>query len=264
MVTGGGRTSRIVGRWANSTRSKWYIPYFINSYSINVDEVERPISSFNTFNEFFTRRLKPEVRPLPDDPNTIISPADGNILVMENINEHTLFPTKTIMFSTKKMLHDNKLAKKFEGGTAIVIRLAPWDYHRFHFPTDGIPSKPHIIAGRFESVSPTVYQTKIQPLEVNERHIIKYRSNTASTIAIVLVGALFVGAIKETYIPGKRYLHGDEMGYFEYGGSTMVLLFQKGTIRVVPGIIANSAAGKETPVKMGQIIGYVIPEAATE
>lgn len=257
MVTGGRRTSRIMGRWANSPRSKSYIPYFVKNYSINVDEIAQPLSSFTTFNKFFTRKLKPESRPLPNDPYIIISPADGNALVMQNINEHTLFPTKTITLSTKKMLQDDQLAKQFKDGTAIIIRLAPWDYHRFHFPTDGIPGKPHIITGRFESVSPTVYQARIQPLEVNERHIVRFQSDTASTIAIVLVGALFVGAIVETYTPGKKYLQGDEMGYFEYGGSTIVLLFQKNTIQVVPEIIANSAIGKETPVKMGEIIGYV-------
>ncbi len=155
------------------------------------------------------------------------------------------------------MLGDAALAAQFYGGTAVIIRLAPWDYHRFHFPADGIAGKPHTIAGRFESVSPVVYQSHVQPLEVNERHIIEYRSDHAAKIAIILVGALFVGAIIETYTPGKKYSQGDEMGYFEYGASTIVLLFQKNIVRIVPEILANSAAGRETPVLMGQIIGYV-------
>lgn len=258
MLTGGRKSSRIAGSWANSPRSKSYIPYFIQNYGINVDEIAQPVGSFTTFNDFFTRTLKPHVRPIPHDPQVIISPADGNVLVIENVNEHTIFPTKTVTLSIKKMLRDDHLAKQFEGGTAIIVRLAPWDYHRFHFPTNGIPDAPRIITGRFESVHPIVYQSKIQPLEVNERHVIQFHSDTASTIAIVLIGALFVGTIKETYIPGKKYQQGDEMGYFEYGGSTMVLLFQRDTIRVIPSIVANSKDGIETSVKMGQIIADVI------
>lgn len=257
MLTGGSRSSRVAGYWANSARSRSYIPYFIQNYAIDVDEIAQPIPSFKTFNEFFIRKLKSDARPLPYDRNTIISPADGSALVIENINDQTMFPTKTVSLSTKKMLHNGKFAKLFKGGTAIIIRLAPWDYHRFHFPTDGIASKPRIVAGRYESVSPTVYQAKIQPLEVNERHIIEYQSDKASTIAIILVGALAVGTIIETYTPDKQYAQGDEMGYFEFGGSTIVMLFQKDTISVIPELLRNSHVGQETPVKMGQVIGHV-------
>ena len=162
------------------------------------------------------------------------------------------------------MLNNDKLTEQFEGGTAIVIRLAPWDYHRFHFPLDGIPSAPRVVAGRFDSVSPTVYRAGIQPLEIIERHIVEFRTDKASTVAIVLVGALFVGVIVETYSPGTKQLQGDEMGYFEYGGSTMVMLFQKGTITVASELIAASAEGKETPVKMGEVIGHVAEEIYTQ
>ena len=110
-------------------------------------------------------------------------------------------------------------------------------------------------------MSPAVFRAGIQPLEVNERHIICFRSDKASTMAVVLVGALFVGSIVETYTPGKKYKQGEEMGYFEYGGSTMVLLFQKDTILVAPGIVADSKEGLETPIRMGHVIGHVIPES---
>ncbi len=257
LLTSGRHSSRIAGKWANSRRSKSYIPKFIHDYSINTQEIAQPLSSFKTFNEFFTRTLKADARPIYRDRATIISPADGNILVMAPIEEQTLFPTKKVMLSLQKMLKDTTLAEQFIGGTAIIVRIAPWDYHRFHFPTDGIAGKPRIISGRFESVSPIVYQSQIQPLEVNERHIIQLHSDTASTIAIVLVGALFVGAIRETYRAGGHYHQGNEMGYFEYGGSTVVLLFQKDVITILPQIVAASAQGVETPVKIGHVIGYV-------
>lgn len=258
MLTGRRRASKLAGKWANSKRSKSYIRKFVRKYDVDTDELARPLDEYETFNEFFIRTLKPGARPLPTDPTALISPADGNILVMQNINGNRLFPTKNVMLSIRKMLGDEALAQLFEGGTAIIVRLAPWDYHRYHFPLSGIAGLPRIIAGRFESVSPAVYLAGVQPLEVNERQVIRFQPDKSPMMAMVLVGALFVGAIVETYIPGVHYQQGDEMGYFEYGGSTMVMLFQKDTIRVAPEILAASAEGKETPVKMGQIIGHVI------
>ncbi len=259
IKTGG--PSRMAGRWAHSKKSRRYIPRFIEKYSINTDEIAQPVESFNSFNDFFIRKLKPEARSLSADPRAILSPADGSALVMQNITQNTLYPTKKVSLSTEKMLQNKALAQKFDGGTAFVIRLAPWDYHRFHFPLSGLPGKARVVAGRYESVSPAVYQAGIQPLEVNERHIIIYQPDKTSTVAIILVGALFVGSIVETYTPGLPYKAGDEMGYYEFGGSTIVLLFQKDTITVMPEIVADSAQGKETPVKMGQTIGHVIPES---
>ncbi len=258
------RASRLAGKWAKSKVSKPKIKSFIKKYDLNVDEMAAPVESFRTFNDFFIRKLKPGVRPLPTDPTAIISPADGSILVMQNINESTLYPTKTVVFSAAKMLGDKNFAGLFNGGTAIVIRLAPWDYHRFHFPLSGILGAPRVIKGKYESVSPAAFRAGIQPLEVNERHIIRFRPDKASTMAVVLVGALFIGSIVETYTPGKEYKQGEEMGYFEYGGSTMVLLFQKDTILVAPEIVADSKEGLETPVKMGNVIGHVISKGQKE
>jgi len=257
------RASRLSGRWAKSRVSKAAIRPFIKKYSINTEEMARPVKSFRTFNDFFIRKLKPGARPIATDPNTIISPADGSALVMQNIDSNTLFPTKTVDLSAAKVLGDKNLAKTFEGGTAFIIRLAPWDYHRVHFPLTGVPGMPYTITGRYESVSPEVYKAGIQPLEINERHIIKFQSDKASTVAMVLVGALFVGAIVETYAPNKKYERGEELGYFEYGGSTMVMFFQKDTIHVLPEIVADSKEGKETPVKMGQVIGHVMKKKPT-
>lgn len=249
--------SRLAGIWAKSSLSRRYIRRFTNDYAINLDEIAEPISSFKNFNAFFIRKLKPESRPLPTDPNALISPADGSALVIQNLGEQTPFPIKQVTLSLSRMLNDPKLTQTFKEGTAIIIRLAPWDYHRFHFPLSGIPKTPRIIKGRYESVSPAAYAAGVQPLELNERHLIRFHPHNTSTIALMLVGALFVGAIVENYTPGKQYQPGDEFGYFEYGGSTIVMLFQKDTIRVLPELLAASAEGRELPVKMGQIIGYV-------
>lgn len=250
--------SKLAGKWAKSKLSKPAISKFIKNYNIDMDESQQPIGSFATLNDFFIRKLKPGARPLSSDPSAIISPADGNVLAVQNIGKNSLFPIKNLSFSTEKILQNKNLAELFEGGTAVIIRIAPWDYHRAHFPLSGIPGKPQPIKGQYQSVSPTVFKAGIQPMEINERHIIKFQSDKASTVAIVLVGALFVGALVETYNPGIHYKQGDELGYFEYGGSTVVLFFQKNTVTINPEIIAASKQGKETPVKMGQVIGHVL------
>ncbi len=252
--------SQLAGKWAKSKRSKSMIPRFIKAYDINVDEIEKPIDFFVTFNDFFIRTLKPKARPLPSDPSAIISPADGNALAIQNISKDSLFPIKNLSFSTAKILKSEYLSKLFQEGTAIIIRLAPWDYHRVHFPLSGFSGQSQVIAGQFQSVSPIVFQAGIQPIEINERHIIEFQPDKSSTMAVVMVGALFVGAMVETYIPGTHYEQGNELGYFEYGGSTMVLFFQKNTVTINPEIIAASKLGIETPVKMGQVIGHILPE----
>lgn len=248
--------SVMAGKYANSRISKRHIKPFIKTYSINVEDIKKPISEFKSFNEFFTRELKVEARKISGHKNAVVSPADGSILLVQNVNKNTEFPIKGVTLSLEKLFKNQDLAKQFSGGTVIVIRLAPWDYHRFHFPVSGRPSKHNVINGKFESVHPSVYAKGIQPLEVNERHIIPHETDFGQ-IAIIPVGALFVGSIKYTYTPEKEHKIGQEMGYFEFGGSTVVLVFPKGKLRMNKNIIKNSLAGKETPVKMGQQIGAI-------
>ncbi len=257
ILTKGKWPSTFSGIWANSRISKRHIPRFIKKYSISVNEIEKPVSSFKTFNEFFTRKLKEGARPIPDSPNTIISPADGTLRVIPNISKQTPFSIKETPFTLQKMVRDEKIAQQFEGGTAFIIRLAPWDYHRLHFPITGTPSVPRKFRGRYESVHPFVYLSGVQPLDVNERHLILHDTQTVSTVALILVGALFVGTIVETYIPDKEQKKGQEIGHFKFGGSTIVMLFQPNKIDVLPEILKNSKEGKETVVRVGQIIAHV-------
>jgi phosphatidylserine decarboxylase len=219
--------------------------------------MQDPLTNFKTFNQFFIRKLKPEARPLSQEKDAVISPADGGILVFEHIGQTDKLPIKGTQLNLEKLLNNKDLAQLFEGGTAIIVRLAPWDYHRMHFPLAGFPAKAIIIHGKYESVHPLVFTCGIQPLEINERHLILFETPSASTVALIPVGALFVGAIKETYTPEKPVLPGDELGYFTFGGSTIVMLFKAGTITVLPEILHNSGLGKETQIKMGQLIAHV-------
>jgi len=257
LLTNNKWCSVLFGMMANSRLSARYIPRFVKKYSIDLSEIEGSIPDFKTFNEFFVRMLKTGARPLPPLPNAVASPADGTVMVMQTIGAHTQFPIKGVTLSVETLLQNRGLAQQFEGGTAFVVRLAPWDYHRFHFSVTGIPGPHHVIHGRYESVHPLVYRCGIQPLEVNERRLILHTTEHGSEMAIIPVGALFVGSITQTYTPHATCMRGDEMGYFSCGGSTIVLLFQANKVTAAEEIIVNSIAGKETPIKMGQSIGYM-------
>lgn len=257
LLTSNKWASVVAGSLANTRLSSWYVPRFVKHYNLQESDFENPLKSYKTFNEFFVRKLKPGVRSVTLEENEVASPADGAVLVIEHIGESTAFPIKGVTFDLENLLKNKALAQEFHGGTAFVIRLAPWDYHRLHFPLSGVPTVHSVIHGKLESVHPFVYSCGIQPLTVNERHLTLFKTAWAGTVALIPVGALFVGAITETYTPNKFYNKGDEMAYFSFGGSTIVVLFKKDTITVSQEILERSAQGKETPVKMGQSIATV-------
>ena len=248
--------SSLAGWFCDRKLSSWWIPSFVKSYHINMHEAQEPLATYKTFNEFFIRKLKSSARPIDKNPDVIISPADGTIFVFENISQTMGFPVKECHFNLATFLGDARLSHAFEGGTLVLLRLAPWDYHRFHFPISCTPSKAQRIKGIYESVNPIAYLCGIQPLTQNERHIMFLKTNSCDPVCMVSVGALFVGAIKETYVPENNYNKGDEAGYFCFGGSTIVLVFKKGSIKLCQEYVHHSQQGKETPIKMGQSIGH--------
>lgn len=247
--------SYTAGWYCDTHISTIHIKPFIKLYNIDMHEALLPVSEYKTFNDFFTRKLKAEVRPIDTHPLALISPADGTVFVKENIHIKDEFPIKGRSFDLGLCLQNAKLAAEFEGGTLILIRLAPWDYHRFHFPCDALVSAPEKINGRYESVHPLVYKS-IQPLEHNERTLIKLKSPLFGDILYIPVGALFVGSIITTYTPTESYAKGDELGYFAFGGSTIILVFKKNAIQLDHKLLDNSRSDLETPIKMGQPIGF--------
>jgi phosphatidylserine decarboxylase len=257
MLTAYRWPSALAGAWANTAISRWCIPSFIKAYQIDMTQAVQPLQGYQTFNEFFSRKLVAEARPVDTADQHIISPGDGNIIVIQDLGAETLMTIKKYTFALATLLDDEKLATQFIGGTAFILRISPNDYHRFHAPVSGLVSPVHVIHGRYESVQPYVFLRGIQPLEVNERHVLLFETDQFGTVAYIPVGALFVGSMGYTYTPGQYIHKGDEVGYFCLGGSTIVMLFQPGIITsVAPEIQANSAQGLETAIKMAQCIAY--------
>ncbi len=251
----------LIGNYYDSSLSTRAIPSFIEKYGLSLTEAARPnVKDYTTFNDFFTRKLKPEARPIDSNPHTIVSPADGAILVIPSLKTSSPFPIKGKTFHLKTFLNNTWLAKNYEGGTALIFRIGPSEYHRYHFPLDNTPTASQRIQGRYDSVNPIAF-THIQPLHTNERRLIKLEQSACGTVLMISVGALCVGKIIDTYTLGIPYKKGDEAGYFCFGGSTVVLIFPPDTLQVNPVLVKNSSKGIETRIKMGQSIGTIISTA---
>jgi phosphatidylserine decarboxylase len=151
-------------------------------------------------------------------------------------------------------LHDSALAQEFEHATMLLFRLAPYDYHRFHIPIDARVSNARYIFGCYESVNPLAYAAGVQPLTENLRYVISLFSDHFGHVLMVPVGAAMVGSVIFTYEPHTYQKKGTEAGYFQFGGSSVVLLFKPTMMTPQEQFLQHSLQGFETAVKMGQKI----------
>jgi phosphatidylserine decarboxylase len=243
--------AKIIARYMTSSLSRGRIQPFIKKYRLTMGDYAVPVGGYTSFNDFFIRKLKPLARIIDSNLNHVISPVDGKLYVIPHIQTDSIFYIKQQPFNLETFLDNQQLANHFANGTMMIFRLAPYDYHRIHFPVDGVPSRAKVIHGSFESVNPAAILAGAQPLLHNERHLILIETQQWGSVALVCVGALMVGSIVSTYQPGKLYHKGDECGYFAFGGSTVVLLFGQDAIQPIRHFTEHSLQGFETAVKMG-------------
>jgi len=249
--------SKILSCYQDSSLSKVKIKKFVKKHAIVLSDFIIPDKGFTSFNDFFVRKLKPGVRAIDQDPSVLVSPADGKILVIPEITQDTKFFVKSKRFCLETFLQNKLLAKKYERGTLLLFRLAPYDYHRYHVPCDALLGQVKKITGVLESVNPLVYKSgRLNPLLENERHYVCLQTKNFGTITMVSVGAMCVGRIVHTYTPEREHKKGDEMGYFAFGGSTLVLLFEPSFINIEQKFIEHSKENIETVVKMGERIAH--------
>ncbi|MFC1894417.1 archaetidylserine decarboxylase [Candidatus Dependentiae bacterium] len=246
--------ARFYSIYQDSFFSRRKILPFIKKHNINISEFEKKPSQFKSFNDFFIRKLQPEARSICQNTNTLVATADSKLLIIPDLSQKIEFFVKNETFNLEFFLQNKNLAYEYFNGTMMLFRLAPYDYHRFHFPTDCIASKSIKIPGKYESVNPIVYKSGIQPLIKNERRLVVLQTDIFSEVLCIIVGAMLVGKIHETFIPHKKYKKGSEMGYFEFGGSTIALIFKQGIIQPKEIFLKHSALGFETEVNMGQAI----------
>ena len=245
--------SSIYGTMMDHTSSAKKIHPFIEDFNIDMSIAKE--QEFSNFNDFFTRKLKDDARPIDTSTTIVVSPADGKILAYANIS-NTDFFIKGYRFDVTSFLDNPELAQKYQNGALLIIRLAPMDYHRFHFPVTGNLSPNKKIDGDYYSVNPFALRKKAEIFCLNKREYTILSNPLIGDVVMAEVGATMVGSIVQTF-NGSTVNKGEEKGYFKFGGSTVVLLFEKSKIHIDEDILINTAKGYETTVKMGERIGEV-------
>lgn len=240
--------SRLMGAYYDSPFSRPKIDSVIAELGIDRSEFAEP-ATYASFNEFFIRRLKPETRPFSTDPRTLVSPADGRVLVFPRLDEDSFAPVKGYPFSMRKMLPG--VGDRFVNGSLAIVRLCPSDYHRYHFPCAGTIRHYEDLAGALHSVNPIALASGADVFGANKRSVTLIDTEAFGTVAYVEVGAFGVGSIVNTKREG-RVEKMEEKGYFKFGGSTVVLVFEPGKVKFSEDLVGNSALGRETLVKVGQ------------
>lgn len=228
---------------------------FISKYEIDVDEFAKSPFDYKTFNEFFYRALKPEARPIAPGDRVAVFPADGRHLAFPDVDAAAGFYVKGMKFALRDLLADDALAARFAGGAMLISRLCPVDYHRFHFPVNGVPEESKLINGFLYSVSPVALRRRLRYLVENKRVVTVVESPEFGRVAIIEVGATNVGSIQQSFVPGRAVKKGDEKGLFAFGGSCVITLFERGRIRFDADVVGQSEQQMETYARMGDRLG---------
>ncbi len=257
--------SRFYGWKMNLRASGLRVLPFIARYNIDVDEFARSAFDFKTFNEFFFRALKPEARPIAPGAGVAVFPADGRHLAFPDVDAAEGFYVKGEKFTLAELLGeagrpeaDRPLTRQFAGGAMLISRLCPVDYHRFHFPVDGVPDEARSIRGWLYSVHPVALRRNVRYLVQNRRDLTLIDSEAFGPVAMFEVGATNVGSIRQAFVPGRRAAKGDEKGFFAFGGSCVITLFARGRIHFDADVVEPGSRQVEIYARMGDRLGVAL------
>lgn len=265
--------SRFIGYF--SDKKNWTalknkaIASYIRYYGVNMDEaIESDYTQYPTFNEFFTRRLKPGSRPIAEDKKAIVSPVDGCISEIGTLDGHRLLQAKNIYYELPQLLGSKRHAQSFQNGSFMTAYLAPVDYHRFHMPIDGKLLTMTHIPGKLFSVNPYTVSHIPHLFAINER-VVSIFETEIGKMAYIAVGAVIVGGIAMRWHgtvtpPTRKEQHhwdyhdqnielsrGEEVGYFKLG-STIIVIFESNKIKW------DAYLKPTSKLKMGQSIAQQI------
>ncbi|GIP59081.1 archaetidylserine decarboxylase [Paenibacillus sp. FSL W8-0186] len=239
--------SRLTGRLAQSSVSQVFIRSFARIYRIQVQEAEKPISEYRSLNEFFTRRLKPGARLIDNDPATLVCPVDALITGAGPVKSGTIFNIKGQDYAIEELLGCSPRAAKYAEGFYLVLYLSPTDYHRIHVPVDGTIVERVHFQGKVYPVNEFGLRHMKMVLSRNER-LTTYIRYSDGEVAVIKVGAMNVSSIKYVNPLAKDVKKGQELAYFEFG-STVVLLTENHTFTLRKDLIPGMK------VHMGESLG---------
>jgi phosphatidylserine decarboxylase len=253
FIFGNALLSRLLGWFFDSSLSRDQIMKTIINLQIDENEFLEVSGSFKSFNSFFTRKLKADARPFSVDKKIIVSPADGRVLVYPDATKNSLIDIKGMKDRVANFVGQTSLEKEFDECSIIVVRLCPSDYHRYHFPCDGVVSESGACVGAYHSVNPFALDAEENIFCKNKREYTICTTDHGKFI-MAEVGAFGVAGIIQTY-KNDSFSKMDEKGYFKFGGSTVVLVFPKSMVQFSDDLIEQSAAGYETLLHVGETIG---------
>jgi phosphatidylserine decarboxylase len=242
--------SRVVGWYQNLPHTKRSIKPFIKTFDIDPSEFEKPTKTFTSFSDFFIRKLKVSSRPIARGDDTAIIPADGRYYFYQDLSKAGPVDIKGRTFSLSQLLENEELAKRYAKGSMVLARLCPSDYHRFHFPISCTPSESKLINGYLYSVNPIAIRRNLAIFWQNKRSLCHL-----GEVLFLEVGATSVGSIVQTYLAGQPVQKGQEKGYFNFGGSALVILFPENYIQFDEDLVAATRQRIEIRCLMGQSMG---------
>lgn len=242
--------SRAGGILLSTGASSLAIDSYAEKHGIDLFDYEP--KNYESFNDFFTRKLKPGRRVIDADPTSLVCPSDGKVTAYE-IAKSDMFVIKNSVYTVRSILRDSKLAERYAGGAAVVIRLTPDDYHRYVYPCDGVKSHNRRISGKLSAVRPIVNEY-VPVYKENCREYCMIRSERFGDVIQLEVGATMVGRITNFERGVAKVKKGEEKGMFEFGGSTIMLLIESGKADVCEDILKATAEGYEMKLRLGEVI----------
>lgn len=244
--------SAIAGKFLDTGWSRCLISPFIRICRLDMSPfLRKDAKEFTSYNDFFTREINPEKRPVDPDPCHLPAPCDGKVTVYP-IGKDISFTIKNTVYTVESLLRSKRLARHFAGGYAVILRLCVDDYHRYLYPLSGEKSDNYYLPGVFHTVNPVAVETA-GVFKENAREFTLIRNKEFGTVLQMEVGALMVGRICNYHQSGN-VKRGQEKGKFEFGGSTVILLLQKDRAKIREDLLRNTAAEIETQMKMGECI----------
>ncbi len=243
--------SKIAGIYMESAASANLINGFIKKN--NIDMSEYIGEDYRCFNDFFTRRIKKKLRPIDKDPSRLIAPCDG-LLSAYHIHDGLVIPIKQSEYSIEDLVQNKRVSDMYQNGTCLVFRLCVNHYHRYCYPDNGKKSINIHIDGILHTVRPIALRSR-PVFTQNSREYTLIKTENFGTIMMMEIGAMLVGKIHNHH--GRAGVErGEEKGYFKYGGSTIVLLIKNNKAVFDESLFESTDNNMETPVKIGEVIGY--------
>ena len=239
-----------------SSRQK--IEPFIREFELDPSEFVQTPEEFANFNEFFFRKLKPEARAIDPRSFTVVFPADGRHLCVPDLSRCDGLFVKGEMFDLATLLGDADLARRYAKGGLLLSRLCPVDYHRFHFPVGGLPGPARLLNGPLFSVNPIAVCQNVHILATNKRCLTVMETDAFGRVLLIEIGATCVGSICQTYRQGSAVSKGDEKGYFRFGGSSTIIIFEPDRVRFDKDLVQNSRQQRELYAKVGDHMGTLV------